>query len=459
MTPVLGEVARKSFNIIRSGSTAFPAFTGARGQIDFTAGALTRSGKAVNEGEGALRVAAIWIAVTLLADLIAGLATRMVLRGDGQRMPVKPAELPALWGDPNPDQTTFDIAVTEILSLTLSGKLFEQLGWTRAGALDIRWALDPGRCSLERLDDMGLRLKVTGMGDLENHPGKRPQFLRASLYTLPGQIDPVSPVRMAAELAGLSLAYDEMAARLAGRGFNPSAILTVGEAVQTELAEELSARLERLHGGSSGAGKVAVLGGKDIKLQPWTMSMVDAQFIEQYDRVFQILLALWRVPPTAAGMVDKPSTWGTGISEFSQGLERFSTRPLVQRMQAAIERYITRWADPDIQYRYVFDSLLSVSPKDRVEVQKTRVQFGLTSVERVLAQDDEPPFGEEETVYSQLAMGEADLNHLRAQAEVYGAFIRAGVAPDAAATVAGFDPSVLANIGLPVAAPPAGAGA
>src|SRR3972149_1094 len=75
---------------------------------------------------------------------------------------------------------------------------------------------------------------------------------------------------------------------------------------------------------------------------------------------------------------------------------------------------------------------------------------GAPSIERVLAQEDEPPFGEDETVFSQLALAtdeERRLSLIAKQAEAYGALIRAGVEPDAGAAATGFDPAQLRHTG------------
>lgn len=449
-TPVLGSMARNAFQIARLG--ALPAFSGVTGQINHAGGGITTlSGQRVEEASS-LRVAAIWIATSVLADELGSLVMRIVRKGDDNRQPQEPEKLRPLWSDePNPDQTRFGIEATEVMSMALWGASYTMLGWTRSGALDVRWPIDPSRVSLKRLDGGGLMLKAQGLGELTNLVGQRPEFAYCPLYTLPGQLEPVSPVRLAAELAGLSLSYQETAARFMGRGFNPSVVVTSGEVVNAEQAKQLTDRLEGMHSGSGKSGGVAVLGGRDLKLERLSMSLADAEFVAQNDLVFKTLLAIWRVPPTVAGMVDKPSTWGTGVAEFSRGLERFTLRPIVQRRQATYQKYITSWVDPSLQVKYIFDSLLSSSPKDRAEIQRTRLMMGATSVERVLAQEDEPPFDEGETVFSQLALATDEdrrLERLARQAETYSALIRAGVEPDAAAAETGFDPAQLRHTGL-----------
>lgn len=446
--PTLARGLRNSFSIIRLPGSG-PDFSGTLGQIQHD-GQQTKSGKRIDE-KGALRVAAIWIATTVLADEIASLTMKLVRKDDAKREPQQPPKLSALWSDdPNPDQTRYGLEASETLSQVLWGYSATWLGWTNGGALETRWVIDPSKIKLERTEKGGLRLLAKGQGTLVNEPGERPEFEFVPLYQLPGQLEPVSPVRMAAELAGLSQAYDETAARFAKSGFKPSALVTVGETLDEKTSEELTKRLDRLHGGSAKSGGIAAIGGKDVKIQPYTMSMVDAQVVAQEDRVFYTLMAMWRIPPTVAGMVDKPSTWGTGIAEFSRGLERFTLRPLVERRQAAHRKYITRWVDADLHVKYFFDSLLSASPKERTEIQRTKLLSGMTSQERILAQNDEPPFEEAETVFSQLAMAadeDRDLDRLRKRAETYSAFIRAGVTPGAAAKAAGFDPAELEHTG------------
>lgn len=445
--PVLGNAVRKALDIRRTNTS--PDFSGVNGQISH--GSLTSlSGMKVSE-EGALRIAAAWIANTLIADEVASLPYKLIRRGDATRTPVRPGELEPLWRQANPDQTQFGWISTLSLSLTLWGASYSMLGWNRAGQLDVIWPLDPSNVQLSRTDDGGLRLTSLGQGDLINRPGERPEFMMIPFYTLPGRIEPVSPVRYAAELLGLSAAYEATAARLMGRGLNPSAILTAGERVPPAIAKELAHQLEEAHGGPTKAGRIVVVGGKDLKLERLTMSMADAEFIAQKREVFNVVMALWRVPPTVAGMVDKPSTWGTGIAEFARGLERFTLRPIVQRLQAAFETSITRWVDPDLQVRFKFDSLLSASPRDRAEIQRLRLMSGMTSVERVLAEEDVPPFQPDETTFTQLAFATDEdrrLQRLRVQAETYSALVRAGVSPDAAATAAGFDPADLTHTGL-----------
>lgn len=400
-------------------------FSGVNGEIDHDTIA----------GDGALRVAAAWIANTTIADEVSSLVYKLVQRDDGARRPIQPPDLAALWSQPNPDQVPMSWMATNSLSLTLHGASYNVLGWTNGGALDVMWPIDPLNVSLERLDGGGVRLTSPGQGELTNRPGARPEFMLVPLYMLAGQLTPISPVRYAAELLGLSAQYDAMAKAFANRGFNPSVVVTTDEPVDEPEAAALAKRLERRHGGGGNAGKVAVLGGKNIHVERVTMSMVDAQFIAQKSDVFNLTMAMWRVPPTVAGMVDKPSTWGSGVAEFSRGLERFTIRPITRRFEAAFEACLTRWVDPGIQFRFKFDSMLSAAPRDRTEIQRLALMNGMTSVERVLAQNDEPPFDDDETVYSALSQAtdeDREIDRLKRRADAAASLIKAGFSAEQA---------------------------
>jgi HK97 family phage portal protein len=398
----------KAFNLVRSASP-FPAFSGVNGQIEHSL-----SSRYGFDAAGSLRVAAIWIAITVLADEIASLSYRILKRDDRKRVPQQPPQLKPLWSDdPNDLDSKFSIDNTETISLMTHGASYTMLNWQGANLVG-RWPQPPEACSIT-VEDWGLLLKCIGKGELENRRGAKPQFMYIPLYTLPGEVTPISPIAMAAELAGLSMAYQQTATRLMERGLNPSALVTADEAVDDAAAASIARRLERLHGGARRAGGVAVIGGKGMKLERLGMTLQDAEFIAQNEYVFKTLLAMWRVPPTVAGMVDKPSTWGTGVAEFSRGLERFTLRPIVQRRQSAIQKWITSPVDPSLQVRYIFDSLLSAAPKDRSEIQRQNLMAGLTSVERVQAQNDEPPFEDDETVFSQLSFVTDDTRAFRDQ--------------------------------------------
>lgn len=413
------------------------AFSGAAGQISH----IESLGFS---GSGALRVAAVWIATTLIADEVSTLVWKIVEREDKARRPVRTDRLRPVWNRPNTYQTVKSFKNALALGLTMHGAAYASLDW-RDGDLVAMHLQRPEECGLELLKDGSLRLQVAGKGELVNLPGATPEFMFIPLYQLPGTITPVSPVRYAAGLLGLSKDYDRAAERLMSRGINPSAVVTMETTIAPEQAEEISNHLEAHHGGGN-AGGVAVIGGKDVKVTPWTMSMVDAEFIAGSDRVFELLMALWRVPPTVAGMVSKPSTWGTGIAEFSRGLERFTLRPIVERISDGYETYVLSEISPDLQYRAKFEALLSASPRERAEYQRSKLMMGASSIERTLAQDDEPPFEEDETVYSQLAMKTSQdraIETLKSQMATVEALKLQGVSAATAFRLVGLDPQLI----------------
>lgn len=416
-----------------------------RSQIGALASYPTRAGVAIDE-EGALRVAAAWIATTLIADEIASLAARIVARDDVRRTPLRPPELQPLWGRPNTDQTQVEWRSATVLSLLLWGVSYVALIWDPdTGALVQMVTLHPASCDVRRRADGGIDVVhhgVDGEVVLSVPPGRRPDVMVVRLYDIPGRLVPPSPVQLAAETLGLAVAYDRIAAHLAGRGLAPSAVLTVDEPIPPEVARELSERLQQLHGGPERAGRVAVIGGRGVRLERLTWAPADVQLVAQSERVFSVVMALWRVPPTVAGMVDKPSTWGTGVAEFSRGLERFTLRPVARRLEQAIEDYVLRWVDERLQYRLRFDALLSASPKERAEVEQIRLMAGMTSVERVLALEDEPPLGDDERVLLPLnvqTMAEREAAARLRSAEVYARLIQAGIEREEAAALAGID--------------------
>ncbi len=454
MTPVLGEVSRKALSVLQSGEIGLPiSFTGrAESIVDIAPGGQTstRSGFRVTS-DGALRLAAVWIATTFIADEVSSLPARILERDDVSRVPLRPSSAPALWQRPNHDQFWMAYQAAMTLSLTLTGNAYAQLRWMRDGSLGQIWPLDPHIVNLERERDKenepGTRLVAERLGELHNRPGERPEFMHVPFFQFPGQLKSMSPVAYASELIGEGAAYMAASARLAGRGFRPSAILTVDAEIEDAQARTIARRLEHIHQGTDNYGKVVVVGGKDAKLVPVTMSLADAEAVKRSADIFDILLAIWRVPPTVAGMANKTSSWGTGVAEFTRGVERFTLRPVTRRFEAAYDD-VLQWLNPAWTLRYKYDALLASSPMERAQVQRLNAQSGMTSLERVLAQNDEPPFTEDETVMFPLNMVTREgheLDMLRRRAEVYGTLIRAGATPEAASTASGLP---LEHLGL-----------
>lgn len=432
----LRRMRRKGFTINHTSEPAI-AFSGIDGAISHVEG-MGFSGK------GALRVAAVWIANTLIADEVSTLAWKIVQREDESRRPVQSPRLRPVWERPNTYQTVKVFKNSLSLGLTMQGGAYVALDWQN-GDLSAMHLQRPEDCSLKLQSEGTLELSVAGKGTLQNIPGATPGFMMIPLYVLPGDITPVSPVKYAMGLLGLSKDYDRAAERLMSRGINPSAVVTMNSNIEPAQAEAISKHIERHHSGDNGGG-VAVLGGPDVKMFPWTMSMVDAEFIAGSDRVFDMLMAIWRVPPTVAGMVSKPSTWGTGIAEFSRGLERFTLRPIVERISDGFEAHILSQISPALQYRAKFEALLSASPREKAEYQRSKLMMGATSTERVLAQDDEPPFEDHETVYSQLAMKTSQdraIETLKSQMATVAALKAEGVSAKEAFKLVGLDPALI----------------
>ncbi len=228
------------------------------------------------------------------------------------------------------------------------------------------------------------------------------------------------------------------------RGLNPAAVLTFDEPLEEDQSKRYSRALSEYAVGGKRSGAVAVIGGKGANLRPYGMSLVDAQFVANSEQTFDLAMALWRVPPTVVGMVGKPSTWGTGIAEFSRGLERFTLRPPVELLQEGYERHIVAHARgaEELQVRIPFESLLSASPKERAEVQRNRLMMGATSLERILEQNDEPPFGDDETRFTQLSLATEEdrrLKRLELAANAAARLIQAGVQEAEAFRVSGLD--------------------
>jgi HK97 family phage portal protein len=106
----------------------------------------------------------------------------------------------------------------------------------------------------------------------------------------------------AAALQGISIQNNSQ--KFFANGSNPSGFLTAPGAIGDETAARLKAYFETNFSGDN-VGKVAI-GGDGLKYEPFTMSAVDAQLIEQLKMTAETVCSTFHVPPYMIGVGPPP---------------------------------------------------------------------------------------------------------------------------------------------------------
>lgn len=301
------------------------------------------SGVDVNE-KNSLQMAAVWRAVSLIAGTAASLPLKTYRRGSLEESPLR------VLRDPNPAQTPFEFWETVYLQLLLWGNAYVLKERAAGGQVQNIWPLHPSRVKVGAV--AGTKV-FTIDGDLDA------PFSTDRIMHIPGLgydgITGASPIRLASQGIGLSMAAERYGAKLFGSGSLMGGILQTDQRLDEPSANALKQRWRDKVAGLDRAHDVAVLDA-GAKFQPITMPNNDAQFIES--RRFQIseVARLFGVPPHMLMDTEKSTSWGTGIEQQSIGFVVYTLR---SSWLTRIEQRVTKELGPlDVYAKYKVEGLL-----------------------------------------------------------------------------------------------------
>jgi HK97 family phage portal protein len=329
-------------------------------------GAPSLSGVTVSE-HTALGLSAVWRCVSLISGSIASLPLRTIrTNADGTTQRAKS------WLD-NPagplDMTPHEFVETAVLHLCLHGNVFALKIFGGAGQLLGLQLVHPSAVGVE-LKDGRKRYRVA----LDN--GQSLDLTDRELVHIPAQstdgIKGLSPITVARNSLGTSIAGERAAARLFSSGALMSAIATVDEELSEEDAKILKEGLDRKVAGEANAGQIALINRK-VNIHPWSVSPEDAEFLSS--RAFQVdEVARWYgVPPHLLGQTEKQTSFGAGLTEQNRGLARYVLIHHTSRIEQRLSRLLPDGLDAEFDY----SMLVKPSPEDEIALLVSQVESGI----------------------------------------------------------------------------------
>ncbi len=348
-------------------------------------GAPTTAGPVVSESS-ALTLTAVYACVRILAGALAMLPLRVYERVPrGTRLDKYPAEDHAAYGllhdAPNADMTSFVWRETTQGHLCLRGNGYglirrDNAGRPRAIEQLVPWQVAPERVNgrlFYRIDGAAVSadevLHVPGFG----WDGTRGY----------------SPITLARQSLGLSLAAEEFGARFFANGSNPGGVIQVPQKLSDDGYDRIAASWEQAHAGLANAHKVAILeqGAAWVKTG---IDPKDSQFLET--RRFQVdeVARIFGIPPHMIGAVDKTTSWGTGIEQQGIGFVTYTLGPWIARWEAELNRKLFSPAERRRYFvKFNVDALLRGDIATRFKAYATGIQWGWLTPNKVLEKEDE----------------------------------------------------------------------
>ena len=358
----------------------------------------TTSGKNVNEMT-ALQTTAVYACVRILAEAIASLPIHVYKHTDeGQEQDVNHQLYYLLHDEPNPDMTSFVFRETLMSHLLIWGNAYAQIIRDGRGQVLALYPLLPDRMTVKR-DDKGELYYVYQRSE-EDNPNfkdkgniilKKSEVLHVPGLGFDGLIG-YSPIAMAKNAVGITLATEEYGASFFANGANPGGVLEHPGILKDP--SKVRESWNQVYQGTNNSHKVAVLEEgmiyKTIGIPP-----NEAQFLET--RKFQIneIARLYRIPPHMVGDLEKSSF--SNIEQQSLEFVKYTLDPWVVRFEQAFQKALLL---PDEKKTYFIkfnvDGLLRGDYQSRMNGYAIGRQNGWLSTNDIRRLEDMNPLSKEE---------------------------------------------------------------
>lgn len=300
----------------------------------------TTSGKPVNE-RTAMQTTAVYACVRILAEAVASLPLHVYeYQDDGGKKLVHDHPLYYLLHDePNPEMTSFVFRETLMSHLLIWGNAYAQIIRDGAGRVLGLYPLLPDKMDVQR-DDRGNIYYVYSRNSDENPMFKEYGDIRLKaedVLHIPGLgfdgLIGYSPIAMAKNAVGMTLACEEYGASFFANGANPGGVLEHPGVLKDP--SKVRKSWNSVYRGVNNAHKIAVL-EEGMKYQQIGIPPEEAQFLET--RKFQIneIARLYRIPPHMVGDLDKSSF--SNIEQQSLEFVKYTLDPWVIRWEQSLQR-------------------------------------------------------------------------------------------------------------------------
>ncbi|MFA5866904.1 MAG: phage portal protein [Actinomycetota bacterium] len=330
--------------------------------------APSASGKSVTVSS-AMAHAAFSAGIRVLSEDIASLPviTYRRLKPRGKERAYDHPLYPILHDQPNPEMDAFVFQQLKITHLNLWGNFYAQIIWGRDGYPAQLWPLMPDRMEVRRIGgeltyfyqkDPATTTYVdprTGEKVIADPKTSIVPLPAANVFHVKGLsyngLIGISPIGLAREALGLSIAAEEYGARFFANDARPGGYLETPEALSDEAYERLKKSWKESHEGSEKAHTFDIL-EEGTKFQEVGMPPGDAQFIDTRRFQLEEIARILRIPPHLLQDLERATF--SNIEHQSINYVVYSIRPWARRDEMAILTQLV----PKEQRTQIFAELL-----------------------------------------------------------------------------------------------------
>ena len=336
--------------------------------------------------ERALRNAASWACIDILADAIGRTPFDVFRATGGERTPVLPT--PHIIDDPSaivePDVWRYQLGWGLVTDGNTFGIATDFTG--PAGQFPTAVELIPG-------ESVTNRRMVQGWPTVTIDGRDEPLWPLGRVVHFPGRMVPtgspfaLSPVEYANATIGTSLSVHDYTSGFFESGGTPTGILYADEELEPAQSEELKEAVRRV---LTQARETLVLGA-GLKYEAAQTAPGETQFIELLRFEVEQACRVWRVPPSMVYLARSgQSVTYQNVTDADLAYLKHSLDGYLVRVETRLSRFLPR---PQI-VRANRDAILRADVKTRMAVHEMALRNRIRSVNDVRRIEDEPPFSD-----------------------------------------------------------------
>ena len=342
---------------------------------------MSSSGKRVNE-RTAMQTSAVYACVRVISESVASLPLHVYrYNGDGGKEKAIDHPLYRLLHDePNAEMTAYSFFEVALTHLLLWGNFYAQIIRNGKGEVLGLYPLMPDRMKVDRDENRRLYYEYTVSSDDPPTNKDATVVLKPEdVLHIPGlSFDGLvgySPIAMAKQSIGLSIAAEEFGSKFYANSAVPSGILEHPGILKDP--KKVRDSWMSTFGGSANSNKVAVL-EEGMKYTPISINPSEAQFLDT--RKFQVteICRIFRVPPHMVADLDKSSF--SNIEQQSLEYVQYTLRPWLTRIEQAMFRRLFSEEEKKAYFiKFNVDGLLRGDYQSRMSGYSVGIQNGFLS--------------------------------------------------------------------------------
>jgi len=355
------------------------------------AGRNTAMGVAITE-KTALESVAVFACVRILSETLASIPLPLYRRltARSKRRAYEHPLYSLLHDAPNPEMTSFNFREALMAHLVLWGNAYAEIDWNMdKGRPRAFWPLLPNKMQVKREN-----------GGIYYHyrlpDGQEVVLPAIKVFHVPGlgfdgRIG-YSPIHMAREAIGLSLATEEFGARFFGNGAKPGGVLEHPGKLGTNAQENLRKSWNEMHQGLSNQHRIAIL-EEGMKYHQVGIPPEDAQFLETRKFQRSEIASFFHIPPHMIGDLEH----ATFSNIEHQGIEFvvYTMRPWFVRWEQVISKKLLHQDErKDYFAEFLVEGLLRGDVESRYKAYSIGRQWGWLSANDIRELENMDPLPE-----------------------------------------------------------------